>query len=344
MMNRYRKLKEKEKKKKLQREVEVEASEQPMRSVLNRSRTWSENRNPRELDAAERRNRMAEKVYRIRLPKDSESPEADSDNKEEEDWAKLLKFRRKRKSPEVTQEMLDRLEETKKRNDFRLPPTIEDLVREGMTKGKRHIYTTNPEYDDDRLKQQLERTMEHYVRPTDYYRAKERFCILEEREYQRDVAASGGFDVGFYPFLKSGFFSGQIARHYCPPVFNLGPEGVANLYHLASIAIQSYNSSMGTQYCLTNVIKAMRRAAQGLCYYITFEASIQDGFGNIFPLTFEARLFQWIPIGSGKIDIDFVRPKMVAGAGPSGFTQVPQYACCPSTIIPNSFPAVILQY
>ena len=108
-----------------------------MRSVLNRSR---ENRNPRELDAAERRNRMAEKVYR--------------------------------KSPEVTKEMLERLEETKKRNDIRLPPTptIEDLVREGMSKGRRHIYTTtDPEYDDDRLKQQLQRTMEHYVRPTDYY-------------------------------------------------------------------------------------------------------------------------------------------------------------------------------
>ena len=134
--------------------------------------------------------------------------------------------------------------------------------------------------------------------------------------------------MGFYPFLRSSSFSGQIARHYCPPVFNLGPEGVAELYHLASIAIQSYNSSMGTQYCLTNVIKAMRSAAQGLCYYITLEASIQqDGFGNIFPLTFEAQLFQWIPIGSGKIDIDFVRPKMVAGAGPSGASicMLPQH-------------------
>ncbi|KAK1358652.1 hypothetical protein POM88_043126 [Heracleum sosnowskyi] len=74
------------------------------------------------------------------------------------------------------------------------------------------------------------------------YWNKERYSILEQRQYERDVCSTQGFEVGYYPYLMRNS-SSLIIRYYCPPDANLSDDAIAHLHGLANHAIQFYNSA-----------------------------------------------------------------------------------------------------
>ncbi|KAK1358658.1 hypothetical protein POM88_043136 [Heracleum sosnowskyi] len=171
----------------------------------------------------------------------------------------------------------------------------------------------------------------HYHQTHEYWN-KERYSILEQRQYERDVCSTQGFEVGYYPYLMRNS-SSLIIRYYCPPDANLSDDAIAQLYGLANHAIQFYNSKEQTNYSVVKVIKTMTDGGAGTWYYMTFQASKPCDGDHL--RTFEAKLFQSIPLPQPYIKVDFVRLKTGAVSSlieePYGANLIQPQACYSSS-------------
>ncbi|KAK1352178.1 hypothetical protein POM88_053442 [Heracleum sosnowskyi] len=198
---------------------------------------------------------------------------------------------------------------------------------------KQKIFSQRLEDDDEELRKQIDDRLKHYHPDIAHeYWVKERYSILERRQYDRDVSTTQGFEVGYYPYLMRNCGS-LIIRYYCPPDANLSDDAIADLYGLANHAIQFYNSAEQTNYSVVKVIKTMTIVAGGTWYYMTFQASIPCYGDNLW--TFEAKLFESIPCPEPYIKVGFVRLKMRAASSlieePYAANSILPQACCSSS-------------
>ncbi|KAK1358663.1 hypothetical protein POM88_043137 [Heracleum sosnowskyi] len=198
---------------------------------------------------------------------------------------------------------------------------------------KRKIFSQRLEDDDEELRKQIDNRLKHYHPDIAHeYWNKVRYSILEQRQYERDVCATQGFEVGYYPYLMRNCGS-LIIRYYCPPDANLSDDAIADLYGLANHAIQFYNSKEQTNYSVVKVIKTMTIVAGGTWYYMTFQASIPCYGDNLW--TFEAKLFESIPRPEPYIKVGVVRLKTGAVSSlieePYGANLIQPQACCSSS-------------
>lgn len=190
---------------------------------------------------------------------------------------------------------------------------------------RRKILSQRPEDDDEELRKLVESRLKHYSpRIVDDYRAMHRYAALEEREYEKDIKATGGFEVGHYPYMARAGFN-AIHRFYCPPDTDLPNHGIIHLCGLALGAIQVFNYKEGTIFYLVKVTKTMTLPAAGCWFFITFEASLPCYGDQLW--TFEASVFEGI---HRDIRVDSVRLKKMVAAPSSVIVDEPQP---PSSVI-----------
>ncbi|KAK1358651.1 hypothetical protein POM88_043125 [Heracleum sosnowskyi] len=209
---------------------------------------------------------------------------------------------------------------------------------------KRTIFSHRLEDDDEELRKQIDDRLKYYSPGIAHeYWNKERYSILEQRQYERDVCSTQGIEVGYYPYLMRNS-SSLIIRYYCPPDANLSDDAIAHLYGLANHAIQFYNSKEQTNYSVVKVIKTMTDGGAGTWYCMTLQSSKPCDGDHL--RTFEAKLFQSIPLPQPYIKVDFVRLKTGAVSSlieePYGANLIQPQACYSSSCSFSPFAGKII--